>query len=296
MFHYCTLTGCLFVNVLSQWEQLNGCSAWERYFNKVFHSGGQHALKGSLFEKFLSQWEQLNCCSAWQGVLLWLSFFTLRGCLFERYFNKVFHSGGQHVALSKGLYSKHSCHNEYSWMFVQCDKVFHIGDYHVSLSRVPIWEILVTTGTASNSISSCQDVSPLHSHRVSICECFVTMGDTEWLFSVTRYFILVVNIRAAENFQVSKAQTPFIFFHSLDMMLVIMLPFTRANPYSCSYCDHKCNQSTYLKRHERIHIRHNPYSCSDYDNNQSTRLERLERIHIWDNPYSCSYCDSKCNE
>ena len=79
-------------------------------------------------------------------------------------------------------------------------------------SRVPIWEILVTTGTASNSISSCQDVSPLHSHWVSICECFVTMGATEWLFSITRYFILVVNIRAAENFQVSKAQTPFIFF------------------------------------------------------------------------------------
>ena len=26
MFHRCTLTGCLFVNVLSQWEQLNGCS------------------------------------------------------------------------------------------------------------------------------------------------------------------------------------------------------------------------------------------------------------------------------
>ena len=69
-----------------------------------------------------------------------------------------------------------------------------------------------------------------------------------------RYLKRMIRTRPAKNFQVSKAQTPFIFFHSLDMMLVIMLPFTRANPYSCSYCDHKCNQSTYLKRHERIHI------------------------------------------
>ena len=31
---------------------------------------------------------------------------------------------------------------------------------------------------------------------------------------------------------------------------------------SCSYCDNKCNQSTHMIRHERIHTGDNPYNCS----------------------------------
>ena len=69
----------------------------------------------------------------------------------------------------------------------------------------------------------------------------------------------------------------------------------RDKPFSCSFCDYKCNQLSTMKAHEWIHTGDKPIHCSkcDYKCRRTSDLKEHDRIHTGDKPYCCPHCDKK---
>ncbi|XP_075702820.1 oocyte zinc finger protein XlCOF7.1-like [Rhinoderma darwinii] len=69
----------------------------------------------------------------------------------------------------------------------------------------------------------------------------------------------------------------------------------RENPYSCSECEIGFTNKSHFLRHERSHKREKRYSCSECGKCFADKLSLVthQRIHTMEKPYSCSEC-GKC--
>ena len=104
-----------------------------------------------------------------QRVSAWISCHNCRTWMAFNH-DKVFQTGGHHVALSEGLSAWISCHNGSTWMAFYHDKVFQSSGHYVTLSEgVFVWISCHSWRSWMNGFSSWQGVSNC-GHYVSLSE------------------------------------------------------------------------------------------------------------------------------
>lgn len=67
---------------------------------------------------------------------------------------------------------------------------------------------------------------------------------------------------------------------------------TNDKPFTCSFCNFKCAQKSYMKRHERCHTDERPYKCKFCDRTfrGTAELQAHQLTHEGKVRYNCEYC------